>query len=167
MQRLDADQIHSAIAQCVNLAAGNLEGARSGGRSLREGGAVRNALLAVALVLTVALHPESAGPAREIVTSLLAFAMGASFGGVAGGIKKIARRHEFRGRQFAGDIEHRLAFAHSEGLLVNVSFGKFPENILAGCGVIEKIFSSLQCAPWIPAGVNLKRRGAADHTIFL
>src|SRR5437588_3331846 len=49
LQRLDAGQIHSAIAQCVNLAAGNLEGARSGGRSLREGGAVRNALLAVAL----------------------------------------------------------------------------------------------------------------------
>jgi hypothetical protein len=49
MQRLDQNQIHSAIAQCVNLAAGNLEGARSGGRSLREGGAVRNALLAVAL----------------------------------------------------------------------------------------------------------------------
>src|SRR5271167_2696674 len=47
--RLDADQIHSAIAQCINLAAGNLEGARSGGRSLREGGAVRNALLAVAM----------------------------------------------------------------------------------------------------------------------
>src|SRR5438132_12886612 len=47
--RLDEDQIHSAIAQCVNLAAGNLEGARSGGRSLRDGGAVRNALLAVAL----------------------------------------------------------------------------------------------------------------------
>jgi hypothetical protein len=49
LQRLDANQIHSAIAQCGNLAAGNLEGARSGGRSLREGGAVRNALLAVAL----------------------------------------------------------------------------------------------------------------------
>ncbi|MBV8133707.1 MAG: MmgE/PrpD family protein [Alphaproteobacteria bacterium] len=46
---LDENQVHSAIAQCVNLAAGNLEGARSGGRSLREGGAVRNALLAVAL----------------------------------------------------------------------------------------------------------------------
>jgi hypothetical protein len=46
---LDENQIHGAIAQCVNLAAGNLEGARSGGRSLREGGAVRNALLAVAL----------------------------------------------------------------------------------------------------------------------
>src|SRR5437763_15375821 len=45
---LDADQIDGAIAQCVNLAAGNLEGARSGGRSLREGGAVRNALLVVA-----------------------------------------------------------------------------------------------------------------------
>jgi 2-methylcitrate dehydratase PrpD len=46
---LNAEQIHGAIAQCVNLAAGNLEGARSGGRSLREGGSVRNGLLAVAL----------------------------------------------------------------------------------------------------------------------
>jgi MmgE/PrpD N-terminal domain len=46
---LEANQVNGAIAQCVNLAAGNLEGARSGGRSLREGGAVRNALLAVAL----------------------------------------------------------------------------------------------------------------------
>src|SRR6266700_1958584 len=46
---LDENQIDGAIAQCVNLAAGNLEGIRSGGRSLREGGAVRNALLAVAL----------------------------------------------------------------------------------------------------------------------
>src|SRR6185437_5238346 len=49
IQGLDAGQIHGAIAQCVNLASGNLEGIRSGGRSLREGGAVRNALLAVAL----------------------------------------------------------------------------------------------------------------------
>jgi hypothetical protein len=49
IQGLDPEQIHSAIAQCVNLASGNLEGIRSGGRSLREGGAVRNALLAVAL----------------------------------------------------------------------------------------------------------------------
>jgi 2-methylcitrate dehydratase PrpD len=46
---LDANRINGAIAQCVNLASGNLEGIRSGGRSLREGGAVRNALLAVAL----------------------------------------------------------------------------------------------------------------------
>jgi hypothetical protein len=46
---LDAEQMHGTIAQCVNLASGNLEGARSGGRLLREGGAVRNALLAVAL----------------------------------------------------------------------------------------------------------------------
>jgi len=46
---LDADQVNGAIAQCVNLASGNLEGGRSGGRALREGGAVRNALLAVAL----------------------------------------------------------------------------------------------------------------------
>src|SRR5260370_23143543 len=33
---LDPDQIHSAIAQCVNLASGNLEGIRSGGRPARE-----------------------------------------------------------------------------------------------------------------------------------
>ena len=46
---LEAGQVHGTIAQCVNLASGNLEGIRSGGRSLREGGAVRNALLAVAL----------------------------------------------------------------------------------------------------------------------
>jgi 2-methylcitrate dehydratase PrpD len=49
IHNLNADQVNSAIAQCVNLASGNLEGARSGGRSLREGGAVRNALLAVAM----------------------------------------------------------------------------------------------------------------------
>ncbi|HUB14453.1 MAG TPA: MmgE/PrpD family protein [Acetobacteraceae bacterium] len=46
---LNTEQIHGAIAQCVNLASGNLEGIRSGGRSLREGAAVRNALLAVAM----------------------------------------------------------------------------------------------------------------------
>ncbi len=46
---LNEEQIHSAIAQCVNLAGGNLEGGRSGGRSLREGAAVRNALLAVSM----------------------------------------------------------------------------------------------------------------------
>src|SRR5579884_1022322 len=49
IEGLDAERVHGAIAQCVNLAAGNLEGIRSGGRALREGGAVRNALLAVAL----------------------------------------------------------------------------------------------------------------------
>jgi MmgE/PrpD N-terminal domain len=49
IEGLNTDQVNSAIAQCVNLAAGNLEGARSGGRSLREGAAVRNALLAVAM----------------------------------------------------------------------------------------------------------------------
>jgi hypothetical protein len=49
IEGFDAGKVHDAIAQCVNLASGNLEGIRSGGRSLREGGAVRNALLAVAL----------------------------------------------------------------------------------------------------------------------
>jgi len=43
------DQVNSAIALCVHLAGGNLEGPRSGGRALREGAAVRNAMLAVAL----------------------------------------------------------------------------------------------------------------------
>ena len=46
---LNEEQVNSAIALCASLAAGNLEGARSGGRALREGAAVRNALLAVAL----------------------------------------------------------------------------------------------------------------------
>jgi 2-methylcitrate dehydratase PrpD len=57
IEGLGADQVNSAIAQCVNLASGNLEGARSGGRSLREGAAVRNALLAVAM----ARHGTPAG----------------------------------------------------------------------------------------------------------
>ena len=47
--RLTEDQVNSTIALCASLAAGNLEGARSGGRALREGAAVRNAMLAVAL----------------------------------------------------------------------------------------------------------------------
>jgi hypothetical protein len=49
LMQFDAEKVHAAIAQCVNLASGNLEGARSGGRSLREGAAVRNALLAAAM----------------------------------------------------------------------------------------------------------------------
>jgi 2-methylcitrate dehydratase PrpD len=43
------DQVNSTIALCASLAASNLEGARSGGRALREGAAVRNAMLAVVL----------------------------------------------------------------------------------------------------------------------
>ena len=46
---LKEDQMNSTIALCASLASGNLEGARSGGRALREGAAVRNAMLAVAL----------------------------------------------------------------------------------------------------------------------
>jgi 2-methylcitrate dehydratase PrpD len=49
LMRLTEDQVNSTIALCASLAAGNLEGARSGGRALREGAAVRNAMLAVAL----------------------------------------------------------------------------------------------------------------------
>jgi 2-methylcitrate dehydratase PrpD len=55
--RLTEDQVNSAIAFCASLAGGNLEGARSGGRALREGAAVRNAMLAVAL----ARHGQAGG----------------------------------------------------------------------------------------------------------
>ena len=47
--RFNEDQVNSAIALCASLAGGNLEGIRSGGKALREGAAVRNAMLAVAL----------------------------------------------------------------------------------------------------------------------
>ncbi len=46
---LNEDQVNSAIALCASLAGGNLEAPRSGGRALREGAAVRNAMLAIAL----------------------------------------------------------------------------------------------------------------------
>jgi len=49
IMHFDEEQTNSAIGLCASLAGGNLEGARSGGRALREGAAVRNAMLAVAL----------------------------------------------------------------------------------------------------------------------
>ena len=54
-----------------SLAAGNLEGARSGGRALREGAAVRNALLAAALAregMSAARPCSKARPASTILT---------------------------------------------------------------------------------------------------
>ena len=49
IMQFDAEQMNSTIALCASLASGNLEGLRSGGKALREGAAVRNAMLAVAL----------------------------------------------------------------------------------------------------------------------
>src|SRR5687768_1777352 len=49
IMKLDAEQMNSTIALCASLAGGNPEAARSGGKALREGAAVRNAMLAVAL----------------------------------------------------------------------------------------------------------------------
>jgi 2-methylcitrate dehydratase PrpD len=46
---LNEEQMNSTIALCASLAGGGIEGARSGGKALREGAAVRNAMLAVAL----------------------------------------------------------------------------------------------------------------------
>lgn len=54
---LDEEQLHSAIALCASLASGNLESARGGGKALREGGATRNAILAVDL----ARHGQTSG----------------------------------------------------------------------------------------------------------
>jgi len=45
----DAEGLHRTLAECVSLASGNIESARSGGARLREGFAVRNAMLAVAM----------------------------------------------------------------------------------------------------------------------
>jgi 2-methylcitrate dehydratase PrpD len=60
ISRLSEDEITAAIGLCVNLAGGNLES-----RGLREGAAVRNALLAVALARQGARGRETAleGPA--------------------------------------------------------------------------------------------------------
>ncbi len=60
IMRLSEDQITAAIGLCVNLAGGNLES-----RGLREGAAVRNALLAVALAKQGARPADTAleGPA--------------------------------------------------------------------------------------------------------
>jgi len=49
IQGLSEDQINSVIALCPSLAGSNIEGPRGGGRALREGVAVRNAMLAVSL----------------------------------------------------------------------------------------------------------------------
>src|SRR5215216_3793265 len=46
---LDEDQVNSTIAACAGLASCNLEAPRSGGRAVREGAAVRNAMLAVSM----------------------------------------------------------------------------------------------------------------------
>ncbi|HEX2829291.1 MAG TPA: MmgE/PrpD family protein [Burkholderiales bacterium] len=46
---LSEDEVNSAIALCASLAGGNLEAPRCGGKALREGAAVRNAMLAVSL----------------------------------------------------------------------------------------------------------------------
>jgi 2-methylcitrate dehydratase PrpD len=46
---LEEDQVNSTIAACAGLASCNLEAPRSGGRAVREGAAVRNAMLAVSM----------------------------------------------------------------------------------------------------------------------
>jgi 2-methylcitrate dehydratase PrpD len=46
---LSEEQVNSTIAACAGLASCNLEAPRSGGRAVREGAAVRNAMLAVSM----------------------------------------------------------------------------------------------------------------------
>src|SRR5688572_8776846 len=55
--KLTEDQMNSCIGLCASLAGSNLELGRSGGSMLREGAAVRNAMLAVSL----AQHGHAAG----------------------------------------------------------------------------------------------------------
>jgi 2-methylcitrate dehydratase PrpD len=61
LMAFDEDQMNSAIALCVNLAAGNLEGARSGGHPtvMHAPSAARNALLAVLLARDGLIGGES------------------------------------------------------------------------------------------------------------
>jgi 2-methylcitrate dehydratase PrpD len=47
--RMNEDQMNSCIGLCASLAASNLAGMHTGGKYLREGAAVRNAMLAVSL----------------------------------------------------------------------------------------------------------------------
>ena len=70
-------------AKYLLVIAAFLLGALAGGRLLRGpraemriGFAVEWAMLAAALVLTLIFHPGSTGAARDVVTSLLGFAMG-------------------------------------------------------------------------------------------
>jgi hypothetical protein len=49
LMKLTEDEVNSANALCVAMAGGNHEAPRSGGQALREGAAVRNAMLAVSL----------------------------------------------------------------------------------------------------------------------
>src|SRR4051812_22112002 len=47
--RYSPEQLNATIALCASMACGGLEAVRTGGKPLREGAAVRNALFAVAL----------------------------------------------------------------------------------------------------------------------
>ena len=59
IQSLTEDQMNNCIGLCASLASSNLELGRGGGSMLREGAAVRNAMLAVSL----AQHGHNAGEA--------------------------------------------------------------------------------------------------------
>jgi 2-methylcitrate dehydratase PrpD len=68
IMRFDANQVHAVISLCTNLAGANLES-----RALREGAAVRNAMLAVALAKRGGIGGGEAvleGPAVSITRSL-------------------------------------------------------------------------------------------------
>jgi len=84
---------------------------------------------------------------------------------IARGIQKIARAHELSCLQFAGDVEHRFAFAHRERLLVDLTARELPEDLAARHGMIEKVFAGLQRPLRMPPRVDLKRQSATNHAI--
>src|SRR6266566_716758 len=81
--------------------------------------------------------------------------------------KEIARRHELAGLQIASDVKNRFAFAHREGLLINLPADDFPENVASRHGMVEEIFARPQRASGMTPRIDLERQLAANDAILL
>src|SRR2546429_32455 len=75
--------------------------------------------------------------------------------------KEIARRHELAGLQIASDVKNRFAFAHREGLLINLPADDFPENVASRHAMVEEIFARPQRASGMTPRIDLERQLAA------
>src|SRR5207244_12619195 len=81
--------------------------------------------------------------------------------------KEIARRHELAGLQIASDVKNRFAFAHREGLLINLPADDFPENVASRHGMVEEILNRPQRASGMTTRIDLERQLAATDSISL
>jgi len=88
-------------------------------------------------------------------------------GGVAGGLQEFVGHHDFCGFQFARDVEYGLAFAHGEGLFINLPVGQLPENFLTAERMVEEVLSGNRRALGVAPFVYLKGDGAANHSVVL